>query len=348
MLWYRITDFLKTRTGHLFLFGLAVVALFLMATKFFKKKEKSQELVASQFPYLSEDGEWVAGKDSAASHSSSADQYQHAILNDDYTPFTPPVPVRKTVPPPKTDPEPIEVPEEREVFVSLPPLIKYQGKATRSQPEDRVERQTEPIEEPPVAPTPPTLNLRPGRLLYAELRAPLSSELTDGVVTARLTRPLLRAGKMIAPKGATLIGSIQQTAQGRLFLAPDWQLRRADGVNVPLRGEAQECSIDPKTGKYTLNDGRAGLPGLLPPRGNRINSLWARTLRILTVVGGRLAQDRVRTAVGDYVPGTARNAVLEGVVQIAGQGWPSSVSRSPEAAPVIIEAGRRFYLSILP
>jgi hypothetical protein len=195
----------------------------------------------------------------------------------------------------------------------------------------------------------PSLELEAGALLYAELQAPLSSDFNQGVVTARLTRALVRGGEVLAPKGAPLIGSIQQSDGNRLFLAPDWQLRKANGQQVFLRGQAQESSTDPKTRQYTLSDGRAGLPGLVRTQGKRINPLWARTLKTLAVVSGRLAQDRVRTAVGDYVPGTARNAVLEGTSRIIEQdGVPFLRNRPTQTAPVIVEAGRRFYLSILP
>lgn len=349
MLWYRITDFFKTRTGHLSLFALAVVSLFLFAAKYFKKKDESHELMASQFPRLNNAGGW-ADDETGSSNSSPQEvkSYQHEQPNQNFSPLrsltSKPEP-RLVVETPR---EVVEEPVIEEAFVPLTPLIKFQSRASATV-DSRPERLRDEPKEELLPPTEPVLNLEAGALLYAELAGPLSSELNGGVVSAKLNRALIRGGKLLAPKGASLMGSLQQTAQNRLFLSADWQLQLADGKWVKLRGQAQESSLDPKTWQYTLNDGRAGLPGIPKSNGKQINPLWTKTLRTLALVDGRLAQDRVRTAVGDFVPGTARNIVLEGTSQIIEQdGIPFLSGQSNPSPLVIVEAGRPFYLSILP
>ncbi|MFT6238014.1 MAG: hypothetical protein ACJAQT_000083 [Akkermansiaceae bacterium] len=349
MLWYRLTDFFKSRLGHLTLFTLAVIGLFFGASKFFKKRDGAREEIASQFPRLSNEGGWADEEQEGEQKIIDPDEvFEHEDPNEGYFPFRPPVLIPNEPRVVEVLPEPDEEPKGEDEFVQIAPLIKFQRSEPNLPAPDTSIRKT-PRDEVPPLPQEPKLGLEAGAILYVELVAPLTSEQNEGSVLARLSRPLMRGGKTLAPKGAPLVGAIQQASQNRLFLAVDWQLQRSDGIWVPLRAQAQESSIDLQTGKYTLNDGRAGIPGLAKPKVSGKNSLWAKTVKTLAVATGRLAQDRVRTTVGDYVPGTARNVILEETSRaIENHGVPFLTGNQEATEPVIVEAGRRFYLSTLP
>ena len=344
MLWYRLTDFFRSRLGHLTLFTLAVIGLFFGASKYFKKRDGERQEMASEFPRLSNEGGWADDEKTDHHEAKDPDEvFEHEDPNDGFSPFRPPVLIPEEAPIVEIVPVLEEEPASDHEFVSLTPLIKFQRTISKPPPPER-----EVVDEVPPLPEKLELDLEAGAILNAELVAPLTSDQNGGTVLARLSRPLIRGGKTLAPVGASLIGTTQQVSQNRLFLSVEWQLKRSDGTWGSFQAQAQEASIDPRTGCYTLNDGRAGLPGLMKPKAPRKNSLWLKTLQTLAVAGGRLAQDRVRTGIGDYVPGTARNVIVEGTTQVIEQHGVSLLTGGQKTtSPVIVEAGRRFYLSTM-
>lgn len=337
MFWFRLIDFFKTRLGHITLFCIATIILFIWSASYFKKRDDSQSLIASDFPRLSSSFGGPGHSTSSSEDNPAVETFEHDQVNASFSPFRPQI----ADTPKSRDPAIAKVEtdtdqlEEPIVFTPLAPLIKFQSASTPdTQPE--ISAHIIPAEIP-------SLNLNPGAILYANLTAPISSEFPQGTVNAQLTRPLIRDGKTIASKGTKLRGKIKNASQSRLFFEAEWQLQLPDQSWITLQAEAQETSVDPSTGRFTLNDGQAGLPGLATPKTKGQSQLWQKTLRTLAALSGRLAQDRVRTAVGDHVPGTLRNAALEGATEIIEDYSPIGSAANTR---VIIEAGRSFYLSI--
>ena len=335
---YRFKNFLRSRNGRITLFALATASLFVFLAGHLRKRQQAEEEVTSRLPKLPSENLWIDPEDPA--ESVEGEHYTFSEPNETFRPFRPVSP--KLVP--EEEPLPPALPPESPSLVGagfpLAPMI-FSERAAKASP------QNAPVLLPETTPEPPGLDVEEGALLYCELSAPVSSDQAEGPVLARLTRPLTRRGRMLLPAGASLSGSLQRSSDTRMFFSPDWRVKVPSGAWVAFKAHTQEAAYDATRDQYAASDGRAGLPAPVPPEPKKENAAWRDVLGNVAVAAGRIGQDRTRTALGEFIPGTARNSILQGTSEAIEHSLSRPAQR-PEARHKVLQvpAGTRFYLFI--
>jgi len=345
MIYYRIKDFFRSRVGQVTLLALAVTVRFLLLTNYLRKREEEQEQVVSKLPSIAEKTAWGASNISEKSPlPEKRNDFIPSEKNDNFRLFYPAPPKPRTYKP-VTPPKPIpEVVKATPTVFPLPSIIQFERPI-----EDTPHRG--PILLPPQEPQPPkapSLDVEEGTLLYCELSSPVFSDQADAPVLARLTRPLIRGDKTILPSGTNLSGTLQRTHGNRFFFAPEWRVKLPSGAWVPLKAQAQEAALDHNSGDYLANDGRTGLPGFSATMPEKKKTIWKKALGKAVVAAGKLGQDQTRTAIGEYIPGTARNTVIRGTSDVIEHYTNRPETNEPKRQnPLNAGAGSQFYLVVI-
>lgn len=325
MKYYYITkDFLSTRNGKILLLAatITIAAIFSSNHLTSKKSEAAIQPIPSSDPWADDNGE----------HTTPLQQTKR---NKSFEPFTPIAPKpEKLVVKPKPKPQPKRlpvIPPRKNTVRQIAPLFKEQRKASKPK-----------IAETTQSPTLPTLET--GAVIHCRLLTPATTDHANLPVIAQITRPVIRNGIVIIPKGSRISGSISTTKNKRIFFAPEWQVHLGRNTSINLSAQAQEKSYNRQTHSYNLADGRIGLPGFIEnekkPEQNNI---------LGEVVKGiaRLGKETVKTAAGEYVPSTGKNTAINiGSTAIDGLLPQPKQPAIKQGAYIHVPAGREFYLIV--
>ena len=149
-----------------------------------------------------------------------------------------------------------------------------------------------------------------GALLRCQLLQPISSDHL-GLVQVRLTRAAVIQGQTRLRQGAILLGNLKEFRAGRFLFEKEWEARNTEGGVVRITAVSQQNDYNTSSRQFGKADGQLGIPGQpikLVEKSKRGQELLGSILR----ASGELAKDRAQSALGEYVPYTARNVLLEG------------------------------------
>lgn len=332
MIWYWCVDFLKSRLGRVLLFCLMIAGAFLLVARHQKTKREAGDLTG-KLPSLAATGTW---SENAAGSNPGKGDYAMSERRADYRPFRP-VELRPEQRMVKPDPS-LEQKPVKESFVPLPPLITYEHGSDIKKP-----AATKPAIPKPIVKLP----IEEGALLHCRLVTPVTPGEGDAPVLAELTRPLIRRGRVLLPAGAQLSGKLSSVNNGRFFFDEQWRVRLPSGSWAGVSGQVQEAAYDSFTNRYAVDDGKAGLAGIVNAQGKKKANRWVKILGTATSAAGRLAKERTRTAIGENIPSTVRNTVLEGTSTVI-DGYVEKLAKPNDTkkAEVVIEGGKGFYLYV--
>ncbi|MBK1884413.1 TrbI/VirB10 family protein [Luteolibacter pohnpeiensis] len=335
MSWYSIIDFFKGRTGRVLIFSAIFLVVFLLMAKRYRDKTSNEDQVIAAFP-KPPGGQWWS--DTSLPKEQEVD-YVVTDRRANYQSYHPPavtVPdlASRFIPPVEKSEELIDIPRE--------PLILTQ----RTAEADENSPNTESVHKPE------TDNLfEEGDLLHAVLMAPVSSDQQDAPVQARLSAPFVRNGKTILPLGTRIFGRLRSSQNGRMYFDRKWTIDLASGDKIEITGVIQESSQDPVSGDYLTTDGQSGIQGIVTEPKEKEDHHWEKLAGTFASAAGRIAQDRTRTAIGDQIPASGRNILLEGTSDLIDDytdnlGNLDSETLKPRN-PVSIPSGTRFYLQVI-
>jgi len=345
MIFYHIKDFFRSRLGQVTLLALFVIVLFLLLTNYLQKRKKEKEEVISKLPSIAEKTAWdTSNQSQESSRPEKRSDFIPSEKNENFRLFYPAPSkphIDEAVTLPSVTPEVVQATQT--VFPLLSIIHFERPIAPRSH--------NGPILLPKAEPQPskpPSLDIKEGTLLHCELRSPIFSDQIDTPVLARLNRPLIRADQTILPEGTNLSGNLQRTHGDRFFLAKDWRVKLPSGSWVSIKAQAQQVDYDQKRDRYLPNDGRAGLPAFTSQMPKKKKTVWKKALGKAVAAAGRLGQDRTRTAIGEYIPGTARNTVLRGTSEAIEHytNFPETTEPTHQN-PLSVGAGSQFYLVVI-
>lgn len=342
MLYYRLITFIKSRLGQVTLFSVVVAVLFVFLAG--KLSDSRKDDTVTSLPKLPQDTLWQDPEQAGAAPPDDG-EFIFSERNDTFRPFRPAAP-KPRVKEPVVQSKPIpQVVERTQPFVPLPPMIQFEHTAKASPESDPI------LLHRPGKTKPSVPDIKAGTLLHCELVTPVFADQAGAPVLARLTRPFVSNSKVLLPAGSHLSGVLQRVNGSRLFLAPEWNVRLPSGTWMPIKAHTQEAAYDPKTRRYAASDGRAGLPSLVTNKSKqKRNRIWMQTLGKVATAAGKLGKDRARTALGEYVPGTARNTILEGTSNVI-EHYTDRTTKKETSEPQTVlgvPAGQRFYLYLLP
>lgn len=306
MIWYRALDFIRTRNGQVLAFTLIVAILFVVAARWQKSRQADEQAKETRLPKLSPDEFW--DESSPDPHASNNGGFEITEINPSSRVFRVPPPrplVRRLPEVAVTTPKPMD-PQ----FVPRGPLIVFErSRETSEEKED--------VPETGINST-PSIQLESGRLLYCQTIGPISSGQSTAPVILRLTRPHVENGRILLPKGTTLSGQLNGSNGGRLTFANNWSAKLPSREAFEFGGQLQEAGFLKQSKRYLQTDGMDGLSGI-PSELPEEPSKWKGISSVLIGAAGRLAQDRVRTEIGDFVPGSARNVAIGGSSALLGE-----------------------------
>ena len=327
---YWLLDFFKSRAGKTV--GAALLVLVgILAFKIFQDRKEALEskengfLPPSQQLKLWDDPENELSEDN-----------DHLAVARPYKKFQPPEQKKFVVvkTPEKETAQPVMF-KPSDDFEPLPSLIKSQrviAPQVKEQNSERAEKA------PPVIPQ--------GTLLHCQLVMPVETTAPNTPVVARLTKPLILRGKLIAPSGTQIFGQYRSNKGERVFLGEQWRLIAGHQRQLNLKASAMQKQYDAARNLYGLSDGKLGLEGRIA-KTKKPNSDWKAVVGTLASATGKLAQERVRTVLGDQIPLTGRNALLEGSTALIDQRMEQLKAKDCANEPVTgLVAGLEFYLLV--
>ncbi|MGC6458475.1 MAG: hypothetical protein ACON4R_08880 [Akkermansiaceae bacterium] len=336
MIWYRTLDYLRTRNGQILALTLVLTLSIVAAARWQKSRQAEQAQEKSRLRQLAPDEFWDEG--SQESLEDQAQELEISEINSSSRVLRLPPP-RQVAPQEQEKPEPVILPEPLvSEFVPRAPLIVFERS---SQSTNEQSDSSEDQEETSALPS-----LEPGRLLYCQTVSPISSGQGNGQVALRLVRPHVEHGEVVLPVGTILSGQLSGADDKRLLFGNTWLAILPSRETINFIGQLQERGFLSKANRYLQTDGSVGLAGVVsnkekkPSRWNRIGSVMIRA-------AGRLAQDRVRTEIGDFIPGTARNVVIRGSSEVLGDLLDQEVAPHGVERPTLtVPAGMSCYVLV--
>jgi hypothetical protein len=332
MSWYSVIDFIKGRTGRVLVFAALFLVIFVLIARHHTRKTREAEIVDTTLARLPAAQWWG---DSSQPQETQPNDFSVTDRKEGFEPYLPPV-LKPDPPVPAPAPETPDVKPD----VPLEPLILSQRALEdgESHAEDR------PTESPPAA-----LAVEDGDLLHCQLLSRVTSEQLAAPVQARVTAPLIRRGRVIIPVGTKLSGSIRSVEGGRMRFDEKWSVEWPLGDRAKISGDVQEASFDPASRQYLASDGSAGIPAriIVPPE--KEDHAWKKILGTFASAAGRMSQERTRTAIGDQIPASARNVLLEGVSDLVDDQTEALTAIPTESHPkphAEIQSGTGFYIEV--
>lgn len=318
MIWYPVIDFFKGRTGRVLVFSALFLVIFWLITRQHARTARERDGVQPK-PAKSPEADWFSVTD----------------LKEGFQPFLAPVsrPEAENVPPfePLPQPDPEAPPA---------PLILKQHKADDTKPLAKSPQENSLM---------PKIELEEGDLLHCQLLARVRSDQRDAPVRARLTRPLIRHGRTVLPAGTNLIGHLGSSDNGRMRFENTWKVEVTKDNRIELNGQVQEAAIEPLKRQHLASDGSSGIPAKTIEPETKPNQSLKKIVGTFASAAARMAQDRTRTALGDEIPASARNVLLEGSSDLIEERTqlPSVANNSAIGPHYEIPAGTTFYIQIL-
>jgi len=343
-LFYKGLDFIRSWTGRIFL--LCVLGLWGLFSFAGSETESHKRRVSkkNKLPKIPQASLW----DEAESDEGNPGQggsFAVSQTNPDFRPLI--LRKEKEVEGVKSYEEqaPVEevLKQSAEEWVPLPKLILSQRSATSeglSVSEDSVIKveNEKPDEDQ---------GLKNGDLLHCQLLSSVTSEFQGREILARMTRPLVRNGRVIFDSGTLLSGRLERVTQsGRFLMDATWSLKGKDEKPVRFTAVALEKKHDPVTGSIGADDGMIGLPSFPNfDQGKNQKNPENVAIDVISVIA-RLGQSKINTVFGEQVPLSVRNVALEGGKELFSSELGSRKQTSVEDLPTI-HAGAEFYLRIL-
>jgi hypothetical protein len=313
-----LKDFFLSRNGKILILCAVIVIASFYTSKRFKNSPSPHPLPGNVKSDL-----WSDKPDDTGTSSTRVGR------NTSFEPFVP-LASKSEAPVIKVKEIPSKVPADL-VSHAQPPLIKEQRKSVAT---------ALPKLDSPTLPV-----LEEGALIHCRLLSPATTDSGDSPVIAAVTRPVIRDGITLIPKGCKIIGTIQRAVNDRVFFAPEWRVNLHADSRVTLKAEVQERSYDYLANIPNGSDGRSGLPGTFHnAEASEKSGLLPTLAKSLT----RFGKETIRTGVGEFVPATGRNLALEGSSALIDHFAKPSDQSSPEKQRFVeVPAGHEFYLLIL-
>ena len=310
---YRIKDFFSSHNGKILLYCLALIIAVIIVSYARKETKSPSQTTLQPKPSVWDDDSQTSPKTlHTVSKNPSFKEFTPTTLKED-KPTTESLLLKE---------EPLIIPQPQTLSQTLEPLIKEQ-RPLASKPQEK-----------PTAKQLPTLE--EGAIIHCKLVTPASTDSPNALLSAIITKPVIRNGITVIPKGRLLHGRIQNSQNNRIFFSPSWTTMSITNSPLPLTGYVQQKS-------HTSSDGRLGLAGTIiaPPQKK------TDFLKNLTKGIAQLGKETVKNRVEDYIPATGKNIAIEASSQaidhLLTQPNQETVKRSPY---ILIQAGREFYLTI--
>jgi len=299
MIWYRALDFIRTRNGQVLAFTCILATLFVGVARWQKIRQVAEAVEESRLPQLSPDEFW--DESSPDSHDTNKGDFEITEINPSSRVLRVPPPrasINRQPEVTEANPEPIAA-----QFVPRSPLIVFESSREITKEKD----------DTPVTgiDSRSSIQLESGRLLYCQTIGPVSSGQGNAPVILRLTQSHVENGRVVLPKGTTLSGQLDGSNGERLTFGNNWSAKLPSREAFEFGGQLQEAGYSEQSSLYLKTDGMAGLTGILSENQDEPNK-WKGIGSVLIRAAGRLAQDHVRTEIGDFVPGSARNVAIGG------------------------------------
>lgn len=185
-----------------------------------------------------------------------------------------------------------------------------------------------------------------GRLLRCQLVNTVDSAKIDTPIIALLTDDVWHDGQLVVPVGTEIHGRAKlDRSRERIVAEGEWTLVWQTGRELVVTGIALDREEHPSLLTWGITDGSAGL------RGQLLHSdlLAEVKLFVATFMSGMASglQDSQRTLLGTEIPGTARNAALDGVSSVLdryAEGLAELVRR--DGVYLRVPAGKQMYLYV--
>jgi hypothetical protein len=168
----------------------------------------------------------------------------------------------------------------------------------------------------------------------------------DTPIIALVTDDLWHEGELIVPTGTEVHGRANlDRMRERIVAEGEWTLVWQTGRELVVTGIALDREEHPSLLTWGITDGSAGLPGQVLHSG----LLAEVKLFLATFMSGTAAglQDTQRSLLGTEIPGTARNAALQGVGSVLdryAEGLAEIVRR--DGLYIRVPAGKQMYLYV--
>lgn len=323
---HNITDFLASKNGKI----VVAAASILCGIIWVGLPSKKNASIESEQGADSEPELW------ASSTTDSTPPIQQVDTNESFELFKPAKPKAEPAVAPQAEPPnpkpitetTIKIPLPREVPQIHEPLFKEEHEVVSrdTAPQKLLERPTLPA-------------LETGAVIHCQLIAPVSADQNGAPVIAHVTRPLIRDGIPIIPRGSRLFGKVQTSNDGRMFFEPEWITRDSAGKEITISAFARQ------KGDGVLHN-RSGVPGTTEGRSEN-SDIGKITLGNVVKGIAALGKDTVRTGIGELVPGTARNTLINGGIQVVDTLLPPQKEQKKHTEPnLIVPAGREFTLVV--
>lgn len=334
MNWYQIRDFIRTRNGQVLVFSVVLAGLFIVAARIHKARQKEVSEKISQLSQLTQNEFWEGDK--SGDTFSKGKGVEIAEVNESSRLLR--IPERKQKPEQVEEPNPIQEP----MFVPRSSLILFQRSVVGG------ELPSEEISKAPSESSPPVV-LTPGRILYCQLIAPVSSTQGKVPVIARLTKAYVVNGQVLLPLGTRITGQLQGVNGKRLSFSQQWLATLPSGRRINFSAQLQEAAYDTKTGSYLSNDGLAGLPGYeTSQEQKKEQGSLAKAASTLVGVAGNLAKKRVETEIQNVVPASGRGVAASSSSELLGEllnGKKGDVGSSSQSH-LVVSVGTPIYLFV--
>ena len=192
-----------------------------------------------------------------------------------------------------------------------------------------------------------SIQLESGRLLYCQTVSPVSSGQGNAPLILRLIRPHVENGRIVLPKGTTLSGQLNDSNGERFTFGNNWSAKLPSREAFEFGGQLQEAGFSMQFNRYLETDGMDGLAGILS-EDREEPSKWKGIGSVLIGAAGRLAQDRVRTEIGDIVPGSARNVAIGGSTAVLDELIGQERTSPGRSRPILaVPAGTPCYILVM-
>ena len=334
MIWYRALDYLRTRNGQILALTLVLALSIVAAARWQKSRQAEQAQEESRLRQLAPDEFWDEGSQESVEDPARELEISEINSSSRVLRLPPARPVASQEPELVIRSEPLA-----SEFVPRAPLIVFERpyQPTNEQSESPEEREQKSIRP----------SLESGRLLYCQTVAPISSGQGNGQVVLRLIRPHVEQGKVVLPVGTILSGQLSGANDKRLLFGNTWSAILPSRDTINFTGQLQEGAFSSKANRYLQTDGSVGLAGVISEEEKK-SSRWNQIGSIMVRAAGRLAQDRIRTEIGDFVPGTARNVVIRGSSDVLGDLLDREIeSQSARRPTITVAVGTSCYLHVL-
>lgn len=314
-----IKDFLLTRNGLIFTASVAILLSILWLNH---TRDSDKPSVATSNPEPK----------SALWRNNSNNTLQDVEKNKSFEPFIP----SKAQPPEAVELIPERIPfTDQTTLIAEPPELPIVHEPLIKEEREHTPKMT--LQPPATLPRYP--ELEQGARIDCQLVSSPTTDQKASPILARVTRSVFRDGVLLIPAGSSVFGHVEDAKQDTLYPHHDWTIltptRRRLSISALAYGQTPE--------KFMARTGLTGQSDESTPKKTVGRQLLGNVVKGIAALG----KDTVRTGLGEYVPSTTRNVVINGSSQIidavlADDEAPQKVVKPTIYAP----AGQEFTLVV--